>query len=55
MRPISTGNGSRLQRPENSNLGENAVATIWLVFYVLLLGAAIASPLISDAIELAAR
>jgi hypothetical protein len=55
MRPINPGNGSRSERPENSNRGESAVATIWLVFYGLLLGAAIASPFISDALELAAR
>jgi hypothetical protein len=55
MRPINTGNGSRWQRLEKSNRGESVVATIWLVFYVLLLGAAIASPFISDAMQLANR
>ena len=55
MRPIKTGSGSRWQRLEKSNRGERVVATIWLVFYVLLLGAAIASPFISDAMQLANR
>jgi hypothetical protein len=55
MRPINPGSGSRRERPENSNRGESTVATIWLVFYVLILVAAIASPVISGAIELAAR
>lgn len=55
MRPINTGNGSRWQRLEKSDRGESAVATIWLVFYALLLGAAIASPFIPDAIQLATR
>jgi hypothetical protein len=55
MRPISSGSGSRPERPKNSHNGESAVATIWLVLYVLLLGAAVASPLISNAIELAVR
>ena len=53
MRPINTGKGSRWQRLEKSTRGESAVATIWLVFYVLLLGAAIASPFVSDALQLA--
>ena len=55
MRPIKTGSGSRWQRLEKSNRGESVVATIWLVFYVLLLGAAIASPFVSDAMQLANR
>jgi len=54
MRPIKTGSGSRW-RLEKSNRGETVVATIWLVLYVLLLGAAVASPLISDAMQLATR
>jgi hypothetical protein len=54
MRPIKTENEPR-RRPENSNRGESAVATIWLVFYALLLVAAVASPLISEAMQLAAR
>ena len=55
MRPIKTGSGSRWQRLEKSSRGESVVATIWLVFYVLLLGAAIASPFVSDAMQLANR
>lgn len=34
---------------------EAAVATIWLVFYVLGLAVAVSSPIVSRAIELAAR
>jgi hypothetical protein len=55
MRPISSERGSRPEHPKNSNHGESAVATIWLALYALLLGAAIASPFVSNAIELAAR
>jgi hypothetical protein len=55
MRPIKAGSGSRWQRLEKSNRGESVVATIWLVLYVLLLGAAIASPSMSDAMLLATR
>jgi hypothetical protein len=55
MRPINTRSGSRWQRLEKSNRGESVVATIWLVLFVLLLGAAIASPFISDAMQLANR
>ena len=55
MRPIKTGSGSRWQRLEKSNRGESVVATIWLLLYVLLLGAAVASPFISDAMQLATR
>ena len=55
MRPINTENEPRGRRPETSNRGESAVAAIWLVFYVLLLGAAVASPFVSDAMQLAAR
>ncbi|HEY3222701.1 MAG TPA: hypothetical protein VGJ76_02770 [Pseudolabrys sp.] len=55
MRPIKAGSGSRWQRLEKSNRGESVVATIWLVLYVLLLGAAIASPFMSDAMLLATR
>jgi hypothetical protein len=55
MRPIKAGSGSRWQRLEKSNRGESVVATIWLVLYVLLLGAATASPFMSDAMLLATR
>jgi hypothetical protein len=40
---------------ESENRADSAVATIWLVFYVLALGVAIASPFLPDAISLAAR
>lgn len=55
MRPINTGNAPRGGHAETSNRGEGAVATIWLVLYVLLLGAAVASPFIADAMQLTAR
>lgn len=35
--------------------GESAVATVWLAFYGLALGIAVASPILSRAIEFAAR
>jgi len=38
---------------EGSN-AESGIATLWLVFYVIALGVAISSPLISRAIEFAA-
>jgi Bacterial regulatory helix-turn-helix protein, lysR family len=34
---------------------ESAIAAIWLVFYGLALGAALASPLVAGALELASR
>jgi hypothetical protein len=40
---------------ESENRADSAVATIWLVFYALALGVAIASPFVPDAISLAAR
>jgi hypothetical protein len=40
---------------EGENRADSAVATIWLVFYVLALGVAITSPFVQDAISLAAR
>jgi hypothetical protein len=43
------------QREENNNSADGAVATIWLVFYALALGVAIASPIVSAAIETASR
>jgi hypothetical protein len=42
-------------RRENENGADSAVATIWLVFYVLALGVAITSPFIADMTTLAAR
>ena len=34
---------------------DSAVATIWLVFYILALGVAIASPIVFDTLTVAAR
>jgi hypothetical protein len=47
-------NPSHRQGKENSNHAESGIATVWLVFYVLALGIALSSPLISSAIEFAA-
>jgi len=53
---IDTGGNSSYRQGTNSgNRAESAVATIWLVFYVLAVGVAIASPLVARAIETAAR
>ena len=53
---IGTGrNSSDRHGTDNDNRAESAVATIWLVFYVLALGFAIASFLAPGAIEFAAR
>ena len=41
--------------PENKNRADNAVATIWLVFYILALGVAIASPIVADTLMVAVR
>lgn len=48
-------NTSRRRMAENSHHTEAAVATIWLVFYVLAIGVAITSPMLTRAIELATR
>ena len=40
---------------QNYSGGETAVATVWLAFYVLAIGIAVTSPILSRAIELAAR
>jgi hypothetical protein len=40
---------------QNHHGGEAAVATLWLAFYLLALVAALVSPALSDAINLAAR
>jgi hypothetical protein len=45
---------SRRQGTESSNRADYGIASIWLVFYVLALGVAISSPLISRVIEIAA-
>ena len=46
-------NASPRQGADGSN-AESDIATLWLVFYVIALGVAISSPLISRAIEFAA-
>jgi len=46
-------NASPRQGAEDSG-AESGIATLWLVFYVIALGVAISSPLISRAIEFAA-
>ena len=43
------------QSTKKHNHADSAVATIWLVFYVLALGVAFSSPFVYAAIELAAR
>lgn len=55
MQPLSkTGRSMSHRRSTDSNSRpESAIAAIWLVFYGLALGAAIASPLIAGALELA--
>ena len=47
--------GSRTEPPENKNRADSAVATIWLVFYILALGVAIASPIVADTLMIAVR
>ena len=46
-------NASPRRGAEGSD-AESGIATLWLVFYVIALGGAISSPLISRAIEFAA-
>jgi hypothetical protein len=46
-------NASSRRDAEGSN-AESGIATLWLVFYIIALGVAISSPLISRAIEFAA-
>ena len=46
---------SRTEPPENQNRADSAVATIWLAFYILALGVAIASPIVFDTLTVAAR
>jgi hypothetical protein len=48
------------QRPLRQSGGNNSrsdtvVATVWLVFYVLAIGVAVTSPLLSHTIDFAAR
>jgi len=57
MRPLSNADRSMSHRHSTDGNGrpESAVAAIWLIFYVFALGVAIASPFVSEAIELASR
>ena len=55
MRVFTKRNTSHRQITDNRNRSETAVATIWLVFYMLALGIAISSPIVSAAIDVAAR
>ena len=55
MRPSADFRKTQRRRAELRIRSEAAVATIWLVFYVLGLAVAISSPIISRAIELAAH
>ena len=57
MRTITNTNKyiSHWQRKQEHNRGESAVATIWLVFYGLVLAGALAWPFVFDKIDLAAR
>jgi hypothetical protein len=40
---------------QNHNGGEAAVATVWLAFYLLALATAATAPILSQAMDLAAR
>ena len=42
------------QQTESQN-GASTIGVIWFVFYLLVVAVAIMSPIVSDAIELAAR
>lgn len=57
MQPLSKADRSMPQRrsTESNSHPERAIAGIWLVFYGVALGAAIISPLIARALELASR
>jgi hypothetical protein len=48
-------NRSNTEPPENQSRADSAVATIWLVFYILALGVAIASPIVADTLMVAVR
>lgn len=54
MRVLTDSRKSRSRRSEPTG-GAEAVATVWLVFYALALGIAISTPVVSRAIEFAAR
>ena len=57
MQPLGKADRGMSQQRSTDSCGppESAIAAIWLVFYGLALGAAIASPLVSGALELASR
>lgn len=57
MQPLRKADRSTPQRcsTESNSHPERAIAGIWLVFYGVALGAAIISPLIARALELASR
>ena len=55
MRTSADFRKTQRRRAELCSRSEAAVATIWLVFYVLGLAVAASSPIISGAIELAAH
>jgi hypothetical protein len=55
MRTSADFRKTQRRREELRNHSEAAVATIWLVFYVLGLAVAVSSPIVSRAIELAAH
>lgn len=43
------------QRRKDHNRRDTVVATVWLAFYVLAIGVAILSPVVTRAIDLAAQ
>ena len=55
MRTSADFRKTQRRQAELHNRSEAAVATIWLVFYVLGLAVAVSSPIVSRAIELAAH
>lgn len=54
-RPATVRKHRRPHDKQNYSGGETAVATVWLAFYVLAIAIAVTSPILSRAIELAAR
>jgi hypothetical protein len=55
MRTSADFRKTQRRRAELHSRSEAAVATIWLVFYVLGLAVAVSSPIVSRAIEFAAH
>lgn len=55
MRTSADSRKMQRRREELRSHSEAAVATIWLVFYVLGLAVAVSSPIVSRAIEFAAH